>query len=156
MSVMYGNEALQRDMASVRWLETYFLPSGHHTTLLIFIDNRGSAIVPGVVCDFTIHFPAALTGWTLLADQVGSAVVDIWKADYSAYPPSAVNSIIKTGGVKPTLASAIKNRGFTVNDDLKDWDRQIAPGDTFRFNVDSASIVTRLHLSLAMHKPPKT
>jgi hypothetical protein len=92
----------------------------------------------------------------LLADAMGSAVIDIWKTDFDGYPPTVTNSIITSSMEKPTLATTIKARGKFENGDMDGWDREIEPGDTFRFNVDSATTVKRLHLALSLHKDPKT
>jgi hypothetical protein len=83
---------------------------------------------------------------TLLADQSGSIVVDIWKASYASYPPVVGNSI--TASAKPTISSATKATDAT----LTGWSTSITAGDTLRYNVDSASTVTRVLVSLKITK----
>src|SRR5262249_29700024 len=57
------------------------------------IDGAGSAITTGVKGDLEIPFACTIQSATLLADQTGSIVVDIWKAAFASFPPTAGNSI---------------------------------------------------------------
>ena len=82
----------------------------------------------------------------MLADQSGSAVVDIWKDTYASYPPTGADSI--TASAKPTISAATKSEDAT----LTGWATSISAGDTLRFNVDSASTITRLTLILTVTK----
>lgn len=106
------------------------------------IDGTGSAITTGIKGDLIIPFACTITEWTLLADQSGSIVVDVWKDTYANYPPTAGDSI--TASAKPTISSATKNQSST----LTGWTTSIAAGSTLRFNVDSATTVQRATLSL--------
>jgi hypothetical protein len=53
-----------------------------------------------------------------------------------------------TGTEKPLLSSATKNQDLT----LSTWTTSITAGDTLRFNVDSATTVTRVTLSIKVTK----
>lgn len=108
------------------------------------IDGGGSAISTGVKGSFSVPFACRIDKVTLLADQTGSAVVDIWKDTYSNYKPTELDSI--TALSKPTLSSAIKYQDST----LKSWIRTVAANDVITFNVDSAATVTRLTISLTV------
>jgi peptidoglycan hydrolase CwlO-like protein len=110
--------------------------------LIWIIDGGGSAITTGVKGDLYIPFGCNITGWTLLTDQSGSTVIDIWKDNYTNFPPTAADTI--TGSEKPTLSSAQKNQDLN----LTTWTTEVSAGDDLRFNVDSASIVTRVTLIL--------
>lgn len=112
------------------------------STITIIIDGGGAAITTGVKADLEIPFAATITQWTLLADQSGSIVVDVWKDTYANYPPTNADSI--TASAKPTISAATKGQSST----LTGWTTSIAAGDTLRFNVDSASTITRATLSL--------
>ena len=83
-----------------------------------------------------------ITSWTLVADQTGSIVIDLWKDTYANFPPTVADSI--TGSAKPTLSSAVKNQSST----LTGWTTGVSSGDIIRFNVDSASTLTRITLSI--------
>jgi hypothetical protein len=111
-------------------------------TILFIIDGGGSAITTGEKGDLTIPFACTINEWTLLADQSGSIVVDIWKDTYANYPPTVADTI--TASAKPTISTATKGQSST----LTGWTTSIAAGDILAFNVDSASTVQRVTLSL--------
>jgi hypothetical protein len=120
------------------------LPTGTTTKSFgIVIDGGGNPITTGIAGDVIIPFAMTITSWTLVADQVGSIVIDVWKDIYANFPPTVGDSI--AGSEKPTLSSVIKNQDLT----LTTWTTAVAAGDIIRFNVDSASTVTRITLSIA-------
>jgi len=106
------------------------------------LDGGGSAITSGVKGDLEIPFACTITGVTLLADQSGSIVIDIWKNTYANYPPVVGNTI--TASALPTLSGAIKYQDLT----LAGWTTTVKAGDTIRYNVNSAATVTRVLISL--------
>jgi hypothetical protein len=108
--------------------------------IAFLIDGGSSAITAGVKGDLQIPFAATITSWTILCDQSGSIVIDIWKDAYANYPPVVGDSI--TASAKPTVTSATKATSST----LTGWTTSIAAGDTLRFNVDSATTVVRATL----------
>lgn len=93
-----------------------------------------------------IPFDALIVSSRLTADASGSAVLDLWKDAYGAYPPTAADSI--TASAKPTLSSAIKAEDTA----LTGWTTALARGDWLRVHVDSAAAVKRLVLSLGLRK----
>jgi len=111
-------------------------------SVTFIIDGGGSAITTGIKGDITIPFACTINEWTLLADQSGSVVVDIWKDTYANYPATVADTI--TGSAKPTITTATKGQSST----LTGWTSSITAGDTIRFNVDSATTITRVTLSL--------
>ena len=96
--------------------------------------------------DLTIPFNCTITEWTLLADAVGSTVIDIWKDTYANYPPTVADTI--TGSAKPTISASTKGQSST----LTGWTATINAGDILRFNVDSSSGVSRVTLSLKVKR----
>jgi hypothetical protein len=110
--------------------------------ITIIIDGGGSEIADGIVGDIEIPFDCTIVAATLLADQSGSIVVDIWKDSYANYPPTDADSI--TASAPPTISSAVKSQDTT----LTGWTTSITAGQTLRFNVDSATTITRVTLSL--------
>lgn len=108
----------------------------------LVIDGGGSAITTGVKLDVFIPNAITLTQATLLADQSGSIVLDLWVDSYANYPPTVADTI--TASAKPTLSSAIKSQDST----LTGWTTAIAAGSSLRVNVDSATTVTRVVLAL--------
>lgn len=110
------------------------------------IDGGGSAITTGVKGDLEVPFAGTITAVRLFADQSGSIVVDIWKDAYANFPPTVADTI--TASAKPTLSSAIKSQDTT----LTGWTTSITAGDIIRVNVDSATTVTRVTLSLTISR----
>lgn len=124
-----------------------FLYSGdiinaQYATINLVIDGGGSAITAGIKTDLLVGFNCTIIKATLLADQTGSIVIDIWKDSYSNYPATVADSIVSSA--KPTLSSASKSQDST----LTGWTTSLTKGDILRFNVDSASTVTRAVLIL--------
>ena len=120
---------------------TWALDDGTYA-IMVTRDGRGMGLAAGHFADVRFPFAATLTSVTLLADQTGSAVVDIWKAAYASYPPVDAGSI--TGSTPPTL-SAAKTYEDTA---LAGWTTAIAAGDCLRFNLDSSSTVTAVQVAL--------
>lgn len=110
------------------------------------IDGGGSAISTGVKGDLVVEFAGTITQVTMAADQSGSIVVDVWKDTYANYPPTVADSI--TASAKPTITTATKSQDST----LTGWTTSISAGDTLRFNVDSASTIQRVVISLKITK----
>ncbi len=112
----------------------------------ISLNGNGSVITTGVKTYLTVPYSGIITGWELLSTATGSIVVDVWKDTYVNYPPTLSDSIC--GIDKPTLTSQIKNN----NNNLTDWSTTITEGDIIAFNVDSASTVTQVTLTLKINK----
>lgn len=112
----------------------------------ITIDGGGSAITTGIKGDIFVPYACTINSVTMLADQSGSAVVDIWKVAYASYPATVSNTI--TASAKPTISSAAKSQDTT----LTGWTTSVSAGDTIRFNVDSATTITRVTLVLKVTK----
>lgn len=117
-----------------------------YDNLQIIIDGGGSAITTGVKADLLIPYNCTVLGWDILGDASGSIVVDVWKDTYANFPPTVADTI--TGTEKPTLSSAVKNQDTA----LSSWTTALTRNDILRFNVDSASTVTRVTLSLRIKR----
>lgn len=133
--------SLARGLGRTRNLERRFT---RPRTLVVVLDGMGSELTPGVKGEVTIHFDCVIIGWRLLADQDGDIVVDVWKTPYASYPPTVADTI--TAADLPTLAAADKAEDTS----LTGWTTEVADGDTFKFNIDSVSTVTRVTLTLAL------
>lgn len=110
------------------------------------IDGGGATITTGVKGDLEIPFACTINRVTLLADQSGSIVVDVWKDTYANFPPTGADSICASA--KPTITSATKSQDST----LTGWTTSVSAGDTLRFNVDSITTCQRVTLSLKVTK----
>lgn len=115
-------------------------------TINFIIDGGGSAITTGEKGPLVVDFACEIEAWTILGDQIGSIVVDIWKDTYANYPPTVADTI--TGSEKPTLSSAAKNRDAS----LTTWTIAIEAGDILIYNVDSAATVTRVTVALKVRR----
>lgn len=115
-------------------------------TITFVIDGGGSAITTGVKGDLEIPFGCTIVAATLLADQSGSIVVNVWKDTYANYPPTVADKI--TASAPPTISTATKSQDTT----LTGWTTSITAGDTLRFNVDSVTTIQRVTLSLKVKK----
>ncbi|MDI9257288.1 hypothetical protein [Flavobacterium sedimenticola] len=109
-------------------------------TFGVSFDGGGSAILSGTKCDLTIPYSMKIESWTLLADTIGSIVIDVWKDNYSNFPPTSGDTI--TGSEKPTISASTKNQDLS----LSTWNTIINAGDVIRFNVDSCSTITKANL----------
>lgn len=109
------------------------------------IDGAGAVVTTGSKGYIEIPFNCTITGWTILADQVGSSVVDVKRSTYAGFPTTA--SI--TGADPPTLVAVQKNHNLAVSL----WTTAITGGDILEFNVTSAATVTRLTISLRATVP---
>lgn len=116
-------------------------------TIEFIIDGGGSAITTGTKGYLEIPFNGTITEVTLLADRVGSIVVDVWKCtqtqfDAGATHPVAGDSI--TDGAKPTIVAGTKYQDTS----LPGWITALAGDDILAFNVNSNSAINRITISL--------
>lgn len=114
--------------------------------ILWVIDGAGSVITTGIKYGPQIDFNCTILANTVLLDQSGSIVIDVWKDTYANYPPTNADSI--TASAKPTVSSATKSTDST----LTGWTTTITAGDILRFNVDSVSTATWALISLKVIK----
>ena len=111
-------------------------------SITLTLDGGGSVITTGIKADVRIPYSGTITGWEIVANASGSIVIDVWKDTYANFPPTVADTI--AGTEKPTLSSATKNQDTS----LSSWTTSVTAGDWIRFNVDSVSTVTRVHLSI--------
>lgn len=112
----------------------------------IVFDGGGVVLGTGIKGDLSVPFACTILSARLVADQVGSIVVDIWKDTFANYPPTVADTI--TAAAKPTLSAAIKSEDLT----LAGWTTTINAGDMLRFNIDSVATITRATLALRIRK----
>jgi len=132
-------QVLKSDGAAANWEDDI-------ASITFVIDGGGSAITTGEKGHLRIPFDCEIQRVTLLADQVGSIVIDIWKDTYANFPPTDADSI--TASAPPTISSAQKSEDTT----LTGWTKTINAGDVLAFNVDSAATITRVTIALKVKK----
>lgn len=106
------------------------------------ISGGGSAITTGFKGYIVVPYAMTITSWTLLGDQSGSIVIDVWKDTYANAPPLVADSI--TASAKPTISAATKAQSST----LTGWTTSVAAGDVIGFNVDSITTLTQVTILL--------
>lgn len=113
------------------------------TAAIAYVFDGGvAALTTGIKGDLRVPFACTIQSVSLLADQAGSIVFDIWKDTYANYPPTVADTI--TAAAKPTIVTATKSEDLV----LTGWTKTIAAGDTLRFNIDSITTLTRCVLTL--------
>ena len=113
---------------------------------VVGFDGGGANLVADKYQDVVALFDGTITGWTLLADQAGSAVVDIWADTYANFAPTVGDSI--TAAAKPTLSSASKAQGSPTG-----WTTAVTAARIYRFHLDSVSALTKLVLVVDYSRP---
>lgn len=120
--------------------------------IMVVIDGGGVAITTGLKGYLgPVPFDGTITQATLLADQSGSIVVDVWKCTYSQFDAGSTHPVSGdkiTASAPPTISTATKSQDST----LTGWTTSFAAGDVFAFNVNSASTIQRATLSLKFTK----
>ncbi len=111
-------------------------------TLNFVIDGGGSTISTGTKGHIVIDGDYTVTGWTVIADQSGSIVVDVKRATYTNFPTTT--SI--AGTELPTLSSAQKAEDLT----LSSWTTTLSARDVLEFAVNSATTVQRVTIALRL------
>jgi hypothetical protein len=118
-------------------------PGSSIKTFGISLDGGASDISTGIKADLIIPYNMTINSWSIISQQTGDIVIDVWKNTYINYPPTGVDSI--TGTEKPTLSSQNKNQDLS----LSTWTTTISEGDIVRFNVDSCSGVQKAVVSIS-------
>lgn len=110
------------------------------------IDGGGAQITTGNKGYLEVPFDCTVISARLFADRTdGSCVIDIWKGTYASLPTVA-NSICASA--KPTLSAAQKSQDTT----LTGWTKSLSTNDILAFNVDSATILARVTVSLMVSR----
>jgi hypothetical protein len=115
-------------------------------SIVYVVDGGGAIYSTGLKGFLQIPFNCTITAVSLLADQTGSTVIDIWKDTYANFPPTGADSI--TGAAKPTITDSNKS----VNSTLTGWTTTITAGDVLAFNVDSVTSITRVTITLSVNR----
>jgi hypothetical protein len=116
------------------------------TAILTTIFDGGGAVIGAPFTRYLyVPFNATIIGWALMADQVGSISVDIWKVPMASFPPLIANSI--TGGNTPALSG---QQSMFVTILPAGWTTQINAGDCLAYRVVSATTVQVVTFELAV------
>jgi hypothetical protein len=108
----------------------------------VVLDGGDAAIVVGKGVNIVMGYSGTINSVTMLADQSGSIVVDIYKDTYTNYPPVNADSI--TGSAPPTISGGIKSQDST----LTGWTTSFAAGDILRFEAESVTDIVLCTIAL--------
>ncbi len=140
------NDVPYWDNAAGLWKCKAPVAGGWNASLTFVIDGGGEVITTGQKGHLKIPFACTIKQVTMLADQSGSIVVDIWKDTYANFPPTDADSI--TASAPPTISSSQKSQDST----LTGWTKSISSGAILAFNVDSCATITRVTISLKVER----
>ncbi len=98
-------------------------------------DGLGATLASGKTIYLPMVYGGTITSITLVADQSGSVVIDIWKDTYANYPPTIADTI--TSATPPTLVSATKGQDST----LTGWNKTFSAGDVYAFSIISCTTI---------------
>lgn len=111
--------------------------SASYRTACATFDGNGSPPTAGTVGYLVVPFAGTIDRWDVVADQVGSATIDVWKA--AGAIPTDANRI--AGTEKPTLSAA----QLASDTSLTTWTTlAVAVGDVFGFELETCSTCTRV------------
>lgn len=118
------------------------LVTGRYISMNFIIDGGGAAISTGIKGDLKVAFSGRIDVASLYSDQDGDIEVDIWVDSHANFPPTVADSIVASA---PLTLSA---EDSSLDATLTGWTRSFVAGSIFRFNVNSASSVTRVLVHL--------
>lgn len=115
-------------------------------TVGVNFDGGGAALSAGTTRYVRVPYGCTINSATMLADLVGSAVVDVWLDTFNNYPPTISDSI--TGASPVTLSASNKSENTT----LSGWNLSIPAGSVLGFRLISASDIAWLWVGLKVTK----
>ena len=122
-------------------------PAADVTSLVISMGD-GSTVIPTGLYSWYIpvDFDGTIESWSLVADQAGEIVIDIWVD--TTIP---TNSDTITGGNEPELGS-VSPEQVLKDQSVSGWTTALSQGDIIAFNVDSVDAITAVTLTLEVTK----
>lgn len=110
----------------------------------ITFDGGGLTLTSGLQAEVQIPYGGTISSWDIFSTATGSCVVDVLKTDsFSTY--ATFTSI--AGTEKPTLTTQFKNQ----DTNLTTWTAGLTAGNILRFNVDSATTVQKVYLTIKIN-----
>ncbi len=112
-------------------------------------DGSGSAITAPKILYCYVPFAITIQAITLLADQSGTATVDIWKCTYTQFDAGSTHPVVGDSivgaGTKPNLAGpASKYQDST----LTSFTLPVAADSVLAFDLSAAGTITRLETTI--------
>jgi hypothetical protein len=111
------------------------------------VNNGTNVVTLGQKGYVKMPYPGTITDWSIMANQTGNVVIDLWKTTFAAFPPTVSNSILN--GNYLTLS----NQQSKLDPILTGWtSTSFLAGDVFTFNILSADTITNLNLTINVLK----
>ena len=120
--------------------------NAQYSTIQCVFNGGGSALVAGLQSWVRVPYGGTIVEASLMADESGSCVVDIWNAAFASFPPTIANSICASD--LPTLSSAQTETDTT----LTGWATAFSTGSVFLFNLTSISTIKELTVYLKVKR----
>lgn len=116
-------------------------------TLRSVVEGYGSTISTGLNGYLIVPANCTINSVTLLGDQSGSIVLDIWKTNYTAFDSGSTHPATGdkiTGSTPPTIVAAKKYTDAA----LVGWSPLLSAGDVLGLNVTSITSFKRIFFFL--------
>jgi len=122
-------------------------------TVGLTIDGGGTVPPTGIKGFLQLPWAATITGWTVIADQSGSASIDVWFIAGSAPPatptiPTSANKISASAPAALSSAQAASGGATAIGT----WTVGLTQWGTVGFNLSSVTTCTRLTLEIQVTK----
>jgi len=138
----YSSQFTSRSLVDKAYVDTHFTAGNTARSIGFSTDGNGQVISTGIKGYIVAGFTGTITGWDIVADKVGTIVVDVWKGTGSV--PTVANSI--TGSQQPTLSST----QFNSSTNVSTWTTNVTLGDIIVFNVTGATLITKVTVTIRM------
>lgn len=102
----------------------------------------------GVKGSLVVPFTCQIEKVTILANETGSVVIDVWKDTYPNYDAIDDTKSI-TASAPITISSGVKSRDAT----LTGWDRSLVADDVLVFNIDSVTDIDLVTILFSVSRP---
>ena len=141
-----ADPTLSQDAATMKYVDDEVLPkiewSDVPIAITFIIDGGGEDITTGRKGFISVPFECTINSVTMLGDNAGSMVCDIWIDSYANHPPTDADSI--TAAAVPELDGADRSTDST----LTGWSKVISAGDVIAYNVDSVADLQYVTITL--------
>ena len=119
----------------------------------ITIDGGGATPSTGLKGFIQIPFGCTITGWSIIADQAGSASVDLWFLAGSAPPaaPSIPTSGNKISASAPVALSSAQSAAGGASA-ISTWTTALSQWGTLAFNLSSVTTCQRITIEIQLSR----
>ena len=110
------------------------------------VDNTPNVYTTGLKTSVIMPYDGSIVSWTIIGDQSGTTVVDLWKTNYAGYPSDVSTSV--TGGNYIKLTNQTKN----TDSALTGWTKNFSNGDIYQFNVNSVTSLNKILINIITNR----